>query len=1583
MVRPNGWIVGTLALALFFAVAVRPEARASGADFPASQFSIPPAINLSIQGCASVEVREDFERGDCLQAVRIDLIEGTIDLFQALDRLEICTWSREDLESLGVRRKELRADAIRARVAFGEILEPSERDEYAALISELGWDATLPESGAVSRLRTAGVTANGLDSARSETIVTRLGRDDGLRRDFRRVFGDRLADDLEALLANSGVAPAVLVGRTVIVPNLRPAYPTADGRVVTPTVSESALLVVDAEAYAARVAAELRTLELARRRYLESAAEDNQRTGSIQIFVSSLRPFGRTEGRDESIARVVQDRAAMHARLVNLDRRLGLDPLLARSASESVGLVTEISRACHGIAANRQRWIHTGAGVLTGLVGAAGVVVASGATGTLLGGLTIAAAVEGTLGAYLIARSERLGDVVVAGSRSAAALPEDTQLRGFRRPAGEHELEDGTAGDGSGEHEIWFADRDDPIELALLEGDGVEEEGEDRTEQRPRENTIPPVLPLDIPNALRELPPLLDSPQLTELRELTLPEIQERLDEFLTGSDPSLWARLVEDEEVESWSAEEMMAEAISALALWKDRRALADRFGQFFIQAELERLPVSQRGEVLLRAMGRYLHDRELYAESRDVEDLRRRVASRLVAHCRTGAAAGDLALSACTNESALSVILVAALHDASIEAPEGTVVGVQAFDSRFEAVLYSRQGNFVHSLTKGTSIEGVVAPIYHPATFYYSYLLNHGVMPEIDLDEHLLIALPNRPMPAGMDVEECESEDRRSVVGRAVDWVGSMVGVRRTPEDPCGGSPPDERSRSRGAGGGIDISMPTPPNPVQRGGGQSGGGGQGGGGSGGGNPLAGNAPSDPLADGAGASRGEAGGQGSAGQTGTGDSAADDGAGGSGSGATGGDEPGDGTAVADASASPGASTDPGPDGSAGGSGGSDGASESSGAGGTGGYGIDHVPLPPGPNLAGIGRETVRMTERYDNAPNLRIMPWRLRDDEGMMTGSSRRVMYADNPRALERFGADDLFITLTPAEVEAQRRMQEADAYPIFQAEADCTSPNLPPRRVFRRAATGENGFRYVYCDQDESMVIFRGRGDAESFANLSAPDRPLFLARLASERLARFERSEEIGRLNAFLEDPNVLREFSREEIYATVRAAADLLVFQNALESALVQSMNELGPSGIRSHYYDMHRQVLQAPFFIRMAENVHRLNQRLASDPLQSLAWANTQPSLARQGFFDLYYTVGGMMEWPERWATLQRRYGDPSSPPPATDPAAVSLDFLQIMSDPTRVQVDWHAERSSNPSIRDRQMQDGMERAPEERSDPTLATQVERQDEIEHQRGGTGGLGRTGEGDSAGPERGRTPLQMVRIRVVPDDGDPDRERLPDDNQVRPGGTEGQRRTQTEESASRQEPLLWVSPETFIEAILSPWDGRDLRPESAGRVPPILRFNERLRDVFVRDLRPIGAYDNRLRSAMEVFTRSDWLRYAEVREAMGGSVVRVQAHDTGRFSGAYGGNPPINDQDQIRIPNFFTRSGTIIPSDLYSPVREHYTQSILGIFDLSAENRVPESSRLRSLPLPPGETAENDRDNLLRSLEIIRQQAQEAN
>src|SRR5690606_26455175 len=129
------------------------------------------------------------------------------------------------------------------------------------------------------------------------------------------------------------------------------------------------------------------------------------------------------------------------------------------------------------------------------------------------------------------------------------------------------------------------------------------------------------------------------------------------------------------------------------------------------------------------------------------------------------------------------------------------------------------------------------------------------------------------------------------------------------------------------------------------------------------------------------------------------------------------------------------------------------------------------------------------------------------------------------------------------------------------------------------RRASADQAGFRYVFCDRGELMVIFRTRDDARTYAALPAPDRPLFLARVASEKLAGLERSEDVARIRAFLRDPDALRGYSREEVDSMASAATALLRFQHQLESALVQSMTELERSGVRGYYYELHRRILR--------------------------------------------------------------------------------------------------------------------------------------------------------------------------------------------------------------------------------------------------------------------------------------------------------------------------------------------------------------------------------------------------------------------
>ncbi|HUE96112.1 MAG TPA: hypothetical protein VMN39_05605, partial [Longimicrobiaceae bacterium] len=807
MLRPNSWIIGLLTVVLTAGVSVRPGAG----TLPVSEerpLRFSPNTPLLLEGCPSVEEREAFEGSDCLQVIRYALLEGRIDLDEAVARLESCAGGRGDLTALVERTAADRAAEFSAFLAFGIPTDSlhlrARADADEALRTRLANAATEIPRGAVATLRSAGIGPDGLARGREEIALARLRSDDRALRAVAPVLGEPVAADLSAILGRDADArpPAVVIGRTVVAPNFS-------------DTQETQPIVVGAETYTLWLAAELRGLEAARLRYLSSAARANQETGSVRSFLASVRRRGKPDPAKELAERQVEvDRATMLARLDRLESRLGAHPLLLRSAAESIGLASGISERCQASASRRGGLIRTGAGVVAGLVFAAGAVVVTGATGTLIGGITIAAALEATVGAYLVARSERFGDPIVTTGRLSSVLPAEAEELPFRRPEAELAAQSGEDGGGGGEIEQWFDDEGVREELLGLAGEGIEdEESEGDTASGPKENTIPPVLPVEEPEELRELPPLLDGSDAPQLASLSLPEIQERLDDFLSLRDPAMWAMSAEtDEPIPPVSIEEMIAEARVALGLWQRERRLHEGFGPFFVNAELERVPVARRGDVLPRAFGRYMHDRDLFHDAHTVHELRDRLAERLVTHCRAGDGAGDLVLSACSNETALSILLVAALRDAGIRAPAGYTLGVQAFGARFEAVLHSRDRNEVYSLTKGTRTEGVVAPIFYPATFYYAYLVSHNVVPEIDFDRHLVVALPNRAMPEALQAEACEAADGGSVVGRAVGWLGSLVGVRRIADDPCG----DDRSRSQGAnrgGGGasIDITMPT----------------------------------------------------------------------------------------------------------------------------------------------------------------------------------------------------------------------------------------------------------------------------------------------------------------------------------------------------------------------------------------------------------------------------------------------------------------------------------------------------------------------------------------------------------------------------------------------------------------------------------------------------------------------------------------------------------------------------------------------------------------------------------------------------
>ena len=199
MLRAKSWIVGILALALVLVVAVRPEARTRDVQGVLSSAPLAPEV-LFIEGCTTVGQRAEYEESDCLQSTRLDLMNGRIGLAEAVARLESCGLEREDLAGLVERSARRRGDLLRARIAFGESLFADEFAAYENLSRRFGDLASQPSEAAVRRLRAAGITTAAMDVDREEAILQRLRSDSVLRADFRAVFGDALADDLDLLL---------------------------------------------------------------------------------------------------------------------------------------------------------------------------------------------------------------------------------------------------------------------------------------------------------------------------------------------------------------------------------------------------------------------------------------------------------------------------------------------------------------------------------------------------------------------------------------------------------------------------------------------------------------------------------------------------------------------------------------------------------------------------------------------------------------------------------------------------------------------------------------------------------------------------------------------------------------------------------------------------------------------------------------------------------------------------------------------------------------------------------------------------------------------------------------------------------------------------------------------------------------------------------------------------------------------------------------------------------------------------------------------------------------------------------------
>jgi hypothetical protein len=1578
-----------------------------------------PAAASSGAQCLPVRMREASERESCFHRIQRELYEGWVDLDEAVRRLESCASAPSDLDPLLQRHASLRVERYRARVAFGQIAEPRGSMENRLVAEQAGSGFSPPSAGAVMRLRRAGITSFGLVGDDPLAVVLRLRDSGSLRRDFREVFGPLTAADLENVLtptsslgSGGGHRPdstatggehatsapaqtAAILGNSVIlrVPETvySPSPASLSGSPAGGASSPGPLVVLDLAEYTDRIVDDLDRLEAARLRYLESAGELYRMTGSIEKFVESVRHRERAAGTALAAERAAADRAAMLARLRELEFRNRLDPALVALARGGISSTEQLSRACEVAALRSRHRIRTGAGVVAGLGGAAVAVVAGGVTGTLIGGVTIAAALQAAGGSYLALRSERIAARDVgAVERPRPEIPREEEKR-FQRRDRLETLARGDRGAGQGDSEE-EDDRGSYGEGQGGSGDGAEfDDGDDDfTVLEPRENSVPALLPPALDEAALELPPMLTAEALRELKPPSLSEAQERIDEFLAldAGDRITDRATVE---IRASAAGQLIEEAREALRLWVEERQLSRGFGEFFLRAEVEQLPESRRAEAMAGAGQRFASDMQSYGASSSLEDLRARLARRLVIHCRGGMARGDLVLQACADPTALTLVVIAAIQESGLAAPTGSVLGVQAKGTGFEPVLYREGTSEVLSLSSGETVRGVVAPIYHPASFYYSFLVERGVRPGVDPEEHLLIA---RADPALAALEQ-KCEEQRRGLARAMDWLRRMVGLgvpsRRGAG--CGDEPgaigaPADESRTadsgrddRGGGVHLSIRRPSLPRPGggggQAGGGEGGSGGGGGGGGSEGRAAGGQGPGAGGASGDAARGGAAGGgaNGSEGSEAGASSTAGDGQGGGregsgdgqGSGSASGGAGGRGSSSATGSASNAIAGDGGQV-----DGGSDaGTAAAAGRDAEGGAGGESL------DLHRVARESVALGSAAREDGPLRLRPWRLREDFSFFPQSGR-VYYADNEHARARFRPDDRFITMSPSVAEGQRRMFEADSFPVFAAATECGARGLPPRRVFRRATGIGDAFRYVFCDQDESMVAFRTREDAARYGRLAPADRPLLLTRLASERIARFQESPEMATIHAFLRDPDILRTLPTAELDSLVTTAGELLWLHETLESSLFLSMGELEGSAIRSYYYDLHRQVAQSAFIVDFVQAVYRFNQRLASDPLRTLAWANALPPEHRQRFFRLYFTLGGPMYWPQRWEALHRRYAVGAPVPPASDSPAnrPSHDFLQIMSDPTRVQVDWRAERPpSRASIRDRRPQQGAERTDEIRREASEEEERERQETVTRRRGGTLGLGRTGEGEGLGPEQGRRPLQMIHVRVRPETGDPDRPRLPENNPTRPGGTEGKRRVQ-EESATRQEPALWVAPRTFVDAILSGWEPPRSGPGEAERVPPAVRFSPRLREVFLSEPDEDRFYESRIAYAVSILGTGGWLRYAEVRDAMGGEWQAVRAFDTGRFASELSRNAAIVDQAQVRGPNYFTRGRIDVPADLLGPVRESFSRHGNGSFDL---RRMPANDPVR-LPPVSGDSREAaaSREQLLRSLQIIADQ-----
>src|SRR5690606_32413682 len=105
----------------------------------------------------------------------------------------------------------------------------------------------------------------GISDENGDLVLARLQEDETLRAAFRSVFGELLADDLEAIVDRDASAspPALILGNSVIVPNLPVTTSAVVNEGQASAASPGVPLIVPTDAFAARLTSELRGLELA------------------------------------------------------------------------------------------------------------------------------------------------------------------------------------------------------------------------------------------------------------------------------------------------------------------------------------------------------------------------------------------------------------------------------------------------------------------------------------------------------------------------------------------------------------------------------------------------------------------------------------------------------------------------------------------------------------------------------------------------------------------------------------------------------------------------------------------------------------------------------------------------------------------------------------------------------------------------------------------------------------------------------------------------------------------------------------------------------------------------------------------------------------------------------------------------------------------------------------------------------------------------------------------------------------------------------------------------------------------------